>query len=70
MDDIHPLLTNQPAASALKLTVLRDQERLELSVITAEAGIADYFIHRNRCTRLTVLHEQLQLRQYRYLAPK
>jgi hypothetical protein len=35
MDDIHRLLTNQPAASPLKLTVLRDQERLELSVIPA-----------------------------------
>jgi S1-C subfamily serine protease len=37
VDDIHRLLTNQPAASSLKLGVLRDQERLELSVIPGEA---------------------------------
>jgi S1-C subfamily serine protease len=37
VDDIHRLLTNQPAASPLKLTVLRDQERLELSVMPGEA---------------------------------
>ena len=37
VDDIHRLLTNQPAALSLKLSVLRDQERLELSVIPGEA---------------------------------
>ena len=37
VDDVHRLLSNQPAAMPLKLSVLRDQERLELSVIPGEA---------------------------------
>ena len=37
VDDIHRLLTNQTTAAPLKLSVLREQERLELSVIPGEA---------------------------------
>jgi len=37
VDDIHRLLTNQPAAIPLKFSILREQERLELSVIPGEA---------------------------------
>ena len=37
VDDIHRLLANQSAVMPLKLSVLRDQDRLELSVIPGEA---------------------------------
>src|SRR5579859_6524104 len=36
VDDIHRLLTNQPTAMPLKLSVLREQERLELLVVPGE----------------------------------
>jgi len=36
VDDIHRLLTNQPTAMPLKLSVLREQERLELLVLPGE----------------------------------
>jgi hypothetical protein len=37
VDDIHRLLTNQPAATPLNLIALREQERLELAVIPGKA---------------------------------
>ena len=37
VDDLHRLLTSQPADTPLKLGVLREQERLELSVAPGEA---------------------------------
>jgi S1-C subfamily serine protease len=36
VDDIHRLLTGQPAGSVIKLTILRDQERREVQVISGE----------------------------------
>jgi len=36
VDDIHRLLTNQPTAMPLKLSVLREQERIELLVVPGE----------------------------------
>src|SRR5258708_37180168 len=37
VDALHRLRTNQAAAAPIKLSVLRDQERLELSVMPGEA---------------------------------
>jgi len=37
VDDLHRLLTSQPADRPLKLSVLREQERLDLSVTPGEA---------------------------------
>jgi S1-C subfamily serine protease len=36
VDDIHRLLTGQPAGSVIKLTILRSLERREVQVVSGE----------------------------------